>query len=84
MIDSQRGAKLRVGYNHLISNKCEYNKSCSNQESLLDLTDFALPEQTEGNLMVAVSRAWYNASYIMVAKPIKTLDHELHYTIIQF
>ena len=25
MIDSQRGAQRRVGYNHLISNKCEWN-----------------------------------------------------------
>ena len=28
MIDSQRGALLRVGYNHLISNKREWNNSC--------------------------------------------------------
>ena len=26
MIDSQRGATRLVGYNHLISNKCEWNK----------------------------------------------------------
>ena len=34
--------------------------------------------------MVAISRAWYNGSYTMAAKPIKSL--ELHYTIhvIQF
>ena len=25
MIDSQRGAKRRVGYNHLVSNKREWN-----------------------------------------------------------
>ena len=32
--------------------------------------------------MVATSPAWYNGSYTMAAKPIKTL--ELHYTMIQF
>ena len=49
---------------------------------LLDHADFALQEQAEGNLMVAFSWAWYNGSYTMVAKPIKSL--ELHYTMIQF
>ena len=33
-------------------------------------------------LMVAISRAWYNGSYTMGVKPIKSL--ELHYTMIQF
>ena len=32
--------------------------------------------------MLAFSRAWYNGSYTMAAKPIKTL--ELHYTMIYF
>ena len=32
--------------------------------------------------MVAISRPWYNGSYTMAAKPIKSL--ELHYTMIQF
>ena len=32
--------------------------------------------------MDAVSRVWYNGSYTIAAKPIKTL--ELHYTMIQF
>ena len=58
VIDSQRGAKRRVGYNHLISSK------------------------REGNLMDAISPVWYNGSYTIAAKPIKTL--ELHYTMIQF
>ena len=49
---------------------------------LLDHADFALQEQAEDNLMVAISRAWYNGSYTMAAKPIKSL--ELHYTMIQF
>ena len=49
---------------------------------MLDLTDFAVQEQPENNLMVAISRAWYNGSYTMAAKPIKSL--ELHYTMIQF
>ena len=49
---------------------------------MLDLADFALQEQLEGNLMVAISQAWYNGSYTMATKPIKSL--ELHYTMIQF
>ena len=32
--------------------------------------------------MAAISRAWYNDSYTIAAKPIKCL--ELHYTMIQF
>ena len=49
----------------------------NNQEILLDFVNFALQEHLEDNLMVSVSRAWYNASYTMAAKPIKSL--ELHY-----
>ena len=61
MIDSQRGAKRRVGYNHLISNKRKWNNCFikNSREILLDLADFALQEQTEDNLMVAISRPWY-------------------------
>ena len=54
----------------------------NNQEILLDFAHFALQEQLEDNLMFAISRAWYNGSYTMAAKPIKSL--ELHYTMIQF
>ena len=84
MLDSQRGAQRRVGYNHLISNKREWNNCFikNNQETLLAFADFALQEQLEENLMVSISRAWYNGSYTMAAKPIKSL--ELHYTMIQF
>ena len=49
---------------------------------LIDLADFALQEQAEDKLMVAISRPWYNGSYTMATKPIKTL--ELRYTMIQF
>ena len=49
---------------------------------LIDLAYFALQEQVEDKLMVAISWPWYNGSYTMTAKPIKTL--ELRYTIIQF
>ena len=54
MIDSQRGAQRRVGYNHLISNKRKWNIK-NNQEMLPYLADFALQEQAEDNLMVALS-----------------------------
>ena len=52
-----------------------------NHEILLDLADFALQEQPEDNLLVAISQAWYNGSYTMATKPIKSL--ELYYTMIQ-
>ena len=47
MVDSQRGAKRRVGYNNLIYNKREWNNCFikHNQEILLDFADFALQEQ---------------------------------------
>ena len=65
MIDSQLGATRRVGYFHLISNKREWNNCFikNNQEILVDFADFASQEQLEGNLMVSISRAWYNGSY---------------------
>ena len=82
VIDSQQGAKRRVGYNHLISNKREWNNCFikNHQQILLDFADFAWLEQPEGNLMDAISQVWYNGSYTIAAKPIKTL--ELHYTMI--
>ena len=49
---------------------------------LLGLADFALQEQPENNLMVAISRAWHNGWHIMAPKPIKTLG--LHYPMISF
>ena len=86
VIDSKRGAKCQVGYNHLISNKRKWNNRVidNHQQILLDLADFGWLEQPEGNLMDAISRVWYNGSYTIAAKPIKTL--ELHYTctMIQF
>ena len=84
VIDSQRGAKRLFCYNHLISNKREWNNCFikNHQQILLDFSDFAWLEQPEGNLMTAFSRVWYNGSYTIAAKPIKTL--ELHYTMIQF
>ena len=84
MIDSQRGVKRRVGYNHIISNKRKWNNCFikNNQEILLVLTDFAVREKPADNLMAAISWPWYNGSCTMAAQPIKSL--ELHYTMIQF
>ena len=45
----------------------------------LDLADFALQRQPEDNLMVALSRAWYNGTQIMANEIL-----ELHYTMVQF
>ena len=56
---------------------------CKNNQAIwLYLADFALQEQPEDNLVVAISRAWYNGSYAMAAKAIKSL--ELHYIMIKF
>ena len=76
MIDSQRGAKRQVGYNHLISNKREWNNCfiTNHQQILPVFGDFAWLEQPEGNLMDATSRVWYNGSYTIAAKPIKTCN----------
>ena len=52
-----------------------------NQEILLDLADSALQEQPEDNLMVAISRAWFNGSYTMTAKPIKSLEFTMKFGI---
>ena len=67
-----------------MSNKREWNNCFikNNQEIMLHFENFALQEQLEDNLMVSISRVWYNCSYTMAAKPIKSL--ELHYTMIQF
>ena len=44
------------------------------------LLDFTFKEKPEGNLMIAISRAWHTGSNIMAAKSIKSL--EFHYTIL--
>ena len=58
MIDSQQ-AELVIIVSYQTS-ACGIIKKKNNQEILLDLADFALQEQPEDNLMVAVSWAWYN------------------------
>ena len=53
MVDSQRGAERRVGYNHLISNKREWN-NCFVKNALkisMNLPDFILLEQTGKSLI---------------------------------
>ena len=90
--------RARVGYEMIANEACSvelviiisYPTSASRiivllktiQEISLDLADFVLQKQPEDNLMVAIFRAWNNGSYIMVAKPIKSL--ELHRTNVQF
>ena len=49
---------------------------------MLNLVHFAFHGDTKDNLMVAFSWVWYNGSYTMAAKPIKS--QELHYTMIHF
>ena len=49
---------------------------------MLDLADFAFKEQPKNNLMVAISRGWYNSWYTMATKPTETLD--LHNPMITF
>ena len=45
---------------------------------MLGFGDFVLEEQPEDNLTVAISRAWYNGSYTMAVKPIKSLELHLY------
>ena len=87
MVDSKRGAYRRVSYNHLISNKRVWNNCFiqHGQEILLncvDLADFALQGQLEDNLMVAISRACCNGSYIMAAKTIKSPEIALYNNLV--
>ena len=57
MTNSQRGVYYRVGYNHLKSNKCEWNNNNiivlqkNKPEILQDLADFDFQEQSE-NIIV--------------------------------
>ena len=36
---------------------------------LIDLADVVLQEQPEDNLMAAISRIWYNGSYMYTMQP---------------
>ena len=49
----------------------------NNHKTLLDLADFTLQEQPEGNLMAAISTAWHDGSYTLATKPVNSL--KLHY-----
>ena len=69
MIDNQRGAYFFITAAKTTTKYCLI---------LLIL----LANTTRHNLVFALSRVWYNGSYTMAAKPIKSL--ELHYTMIQF
>ena len=91
-VDSTSVRWIWVGYNHLISNKCEWN-NCFIKNALK--ISRILPDFTcKNNRFSAwfkfwadaysyrIRRAWYNGSYTMMAKPIRAL--ELHYPMIQF
>ena len=85
---------MRVGYNHLISNKREWNNCfIKNAHKIsrffptlfVKATDFPLVFNFEQMRTITIFRehgAWYNGSYTMMAKPIRAL--ELHYPMIQF
>ena len=82
MIDSQQGSELAIIISYPTSTSGIIVLLKKQSEILLDLAHFTLQEQADDNLMVAISQAWYNGSYTMATKLIKSL--ELHYTIIQF
>ena len=87
MVDSQRGAYRRVGYNHLIPKKRVWNNNycfIKNAHKILRIlptlfvktTDFQLVfnfEQTHTNTII-IWRAWYNGLYTMMAKPIRAQE----------
>ena len=73
MIDSQEGVQLQVGYNHLVSNKHEWNNSTkTNHKNSLNLTELVslFP-------LTRICGACYNGPYTMALNQLKTL--ELHY-----
>ena len=92
MADSQRGTKHWVGYNHLISNKCEWNNCfIKNAHKILRiLLDFICKNKRFSACFLFwadvysyhICKAWYSGSYTMMAKPITAL--ELHYPMIHF
>ena len=89
MVDSQWGAKCRVGYNHLISNKGIFFIKNAHKISRI-LPDFIWKNNRFSACFwlwadaysYQIWRAWYDDSYTMMAKPIRAL--ELHYSMIQF
>ena len=81
MIDSPEARDAELALTHMaisyptsVSGKLFYYKKI-----LLNLADFALQEQPEDSLMVAISRTCYNGSHTMAAEPVKSL--RLHYCI---
>ena len=91
MAGSQRGTKHWVGYNHLISNKCEWNncfiknahKISGNLPTLfVKTTNFQLVFNFEQTRTVTIFGEHGIISYTMMAKPITAL--ELHYPMIHF
>ena len=82
MVDSQQGAKCRVGYNHLIPNKHEWNNllkmPTKYREFFVKTTNFQLVFNFEQRhtIFLPYWRAWYlyNGSYTMMAKPIRALE----------
>ena len=93
MVDNQRGAHQRAGYNHLISNKREGN-NCFNKNAykisrilpdfFAKTTDFQLILNFEQTCTVTIFGEHHrgSSSYTMMAKAIRAL--ELHYPMIQF
>ena len=67
---------MSSGYNHLISNKCEWNNFLSKTPP-----QYRKLKQKKNLLVLThhIFMAWYNT---MITKPLKTL--ELHYPMIQF
>ena len=67
--------RRQFGYNHLISNKHKWNNCFikNNQETLLDLADFALQEQPEDNSMsLFLGHGIMAHTYTMAAKPMQS------------
>ena len=78
--------QARVGYEMVDShsNKGEWNNCFIKNAPKIEQTKLKKIKTPEKNHAYAchIRRAWYNGSYTMMAKPMKTL--ELHYPMIQF
>ena len=73
-----------VGYNHLISNKREWNNCFIKNAPKYRKLDYNKTKRPNKNHAYArhFCRSWYNGSFTVMSKPMKTL--ELHYPMIQF
>ena len=63
MIDSQRGEERRVGYNHLISNKREWNNCFIKNAHKISLNLEQPNRKTQGTSAIHMSHVYQNCQH---------------------